>query len=144
MLDDVMQYDPEANGVWPELDVAYKQLVDVVIPRLLGVLQSEGRQITPALVHGDMWENNVGLGMKTGNPVLFDPECGYGHNEMGFGTWPCTWAYNVASPIYLRKYLCHTESSEPAEEWDDRNWLYSIYPYITDSAGCPGSLSRKM
>jgi protein-ribulosamine 3-kinase len=36
------------------------------------------------------------------------------------------------------------EPSEPVEEWDNRNRLYSIHPYMTDSAGHSGSLSRKM
>jgi protein-ribulosamine 3-kinase len=101
LLDDVMQYDREANGVWPELDAAYKQLVDVVIHRLLGVLQCGGRQITPALVHGDIWKNNIGLDMESGKLVVFDPGCVYAHNEMEFGTWRCTWAYHFASPTYI-------------------------------------------
>ena len=60
-LKDVMKYDNETNSPWPEFDAACTQLIDVVIPRLLGALQSDGRSITPSLIHGDFWERNVGI-----------------------------------------------------------------------------------
>ncbi|KAH7309169.1 Fructosamine kinase-domain-containing protein [Stachybotrys elegans] len=141
---DVIRYDNETNGPWPELAAACQQLVDVVIPRLLGVLQSEGRQITPSLIHGDLWENNVGTDMDTGNTIVFDPGSTYAHNEMEFGTWRCSWAFYFNSPVYMRSYQRLIPPSEPAEEWDDRNRLYSLHPYFTDSAGHAGSLSRKI
>lgn len=85
-LRDVIKYDNETNGVDSAYDAACKQLIDVVIPRLLGVLQSEGRSITPTLIHGDLWERNIGIDMETGGIVVFDPGCTYAHNEMEFGT----------------------------------------------------------
>lgn len=60
------RYDNEINGIWPELAAACKQLIDVVIPCLLGALQSDGRKIKPVLVHGDLWEHNVGVDMQSG------------------------------------------------------------------------------
>ncbi|GAW17445.1 hypothetical protein ANO14919_069020 [Xylariales sp. No.14919] len=143
-LKDVIGYDNETNGAWPELEAACNQLIDKVIPRLLGVLQSDGRDIKPSLIHGDLWERNVGIDMETGEPVLFDAGSTYAHNEMEFGTWRCSWAFYFNSPIYTRMYQQHIEPSEPAEEWDDRNRLYSIHPYLTDSAGHPGSGSRQL
>ena len=97
-LKDVIRYDNETNGPWPEYDAACRQLIDVVIPRLLGVLQADGREITPALVHGDLWEQNVGTDMETGQTIVFDPGCTYAHNEMEFGTWRCSWAFHFNSP----------------------------------------------
>jgi fructosamine-3-kinase len=143
-LQDVIKYDNETNGPWPEYDAACRQLIDVVIPRLLGALQADGREIRPALVHGDLWEQNVGTDMATGQTLVFDPGCTYAHNEMEFGTWRCSWAFYFNSPVYMRAYQRHIEPSEPVEEWDDRNRLYSIHPYLTDSAGHPGSPSRQM
>ncbi|KAI1214672.1 Fructosamine kinase-domain-containing protein [Annulohypoxylon truncatum] len=145
-LQDVIKYDNETNGVWPEYDAACKQLIDVVIPRLLGALQSDGRNITPSLIHGDLWERNIGIDMETGEPVLFDPGCTYAHHEMEFGTWRCTWAnyFNSNTRIYTRLYQRHIVPSNPVAEWDDRNRLYSIHPYLNDSAGHPGSISRQI
>ena len=143
-LKDVIKYDNETNGPWPEYDAACRQLIDVIIPRLLGALQSNGREIAPSLIHGDLWERNIGIDMETGRTVLFDPGCTYAHNEMEFGTWRCSWAFYFNSPIWMRLYQRQIKPSEPAEEWDDRNRLYSIHPYLNDSAGHPGSVSRQM
>ena len=44
----------------------------------------------------------------------------------------------------MRLYQRQFEPSEPVEEWDDRNRLDSIHPYLNDSAGHPGSVSRQM
>ncbi|KAL8768000.1 MAG: hypothetical protein Q9209_005671 [Squamulea sp. 1 TL-2023] len=143
-LKDVIKYDNETNGPWLEYDAACQQLIDAVIPRLLGALQSDGRDITPALIHGNVWERNIGIDMETGETVLFDAGGTYAHNEMEFGTWRCTWASYFSSPIYLRLYQRHIEPSDPVDEWDDRNRLYSIHPYLNDSAGHPGSFSRQI
>ncbi|KAH9904667.1 Fructosamine kinase-domain-containing protein [Xylariomycetidae sp. FL2044] len=136
-LKDVIRYDNETNGRWPEYDAACRQVIDGVIPKLLGALQSEGRQLRPSLIHGDLWEQNVGIDNETG-------EITYAHNEMEFGTWRCWWSTHFHSPIYQQIYQRHIEPSEPAEQWDDRNRLYSIHPYLNDSAGHPGSISRKI
>jgi protein-ribulosamine 3-kinase len=141
---DVIAYDSRTNGPWPEYDAAYKQLINGVIPRLLGALRSNGRSIEPALIHGDLWEQNVGTDKETGEVVLFDPGSTYAHNEMEFGRWRCSWAYHFNSPIYMQLYQRQVEPSEPVDEWDDRNRLYSLHPYLNDSAGHPGSGSRKM
>ena len=143
-LKDVLKYDDDTNGSWPELAAASEQLINVVIPRLLGALQSDGREIKPALIHGSLWEQNIGIDMETGDTIVFDPGSTYAHNEMEFGTWRCSWSYHFKSPIYMRFYQRHIEPSEPADEWDDRNRLYSIHPYLVDSAGHPGNPSRAL
>ena len=144
LLLDVIKYDNEANGSWAELDAASKQLIDVVIPRLLGALQSNGREIKPTLIHGDLWEENVGIDKETGNTIVFDPGSLYAHNEMEFGTWRCSWARYFKSPEYLHHYQRHIEPSEPAEEWDDRNRLYSIHPNLLGSAKHPETPYRAL
>ncbi|PSN69320.1 hypothetical protein BS50DRAFT_599592 [Corynespora cassiicola Philippines] len=141
-LKDVIRYDNANNGPWPELGLVCQQILERVIPRLLGALQSEGRSIEPVLIHGDLWEQNVGMDLKTGEDILFDPGSTYAHNEMEFGTWRCSWAFHFNSPTYMRIYQRHVEPSEPVDEWDDRNRLYSLHPYLNDSAGHPGSASR--
>ena len=51
----VLKLDTEANGVWPELEAAAEQVITGVIPRLLGILQAEGRELKASLIHGDCW-----------------------------------------------------------------------------------------
>jgi protein-ribulosamine 3-kinase len=60
LLRGVAKLDIETNGPQPELEAAAANMVDNVILRLLNVLQSDGRKIKPSLVHGDLWEGNVG------------------------------------------------------------------------------------
>ncbi|KAK8088445.1 hypothetical protein PG997_003406, partial [Apiospora hydei] len=143
LLEDLIKLDNEMNGPWPEYDRACKQLVDHVIPRLLGALESNERSIEPVLCHGDLWEGNVATDLETGKIIMFDPgEALYAHNEIEFGTWRCSWATHFTAPEYLRAYQRLIPPSEPVEEWDDRNRLYAIKCSLCDSAGHEGSKSR--
>ena len=56
LLRGVLEWDREANGTWVELDAAAEQVIRGVVPRLLGVLQADGRELKPSLIHGDCWE----------------------------------------------------------------------------------------
>jgi protein-ribulosamine 3-kinase len=158
-LEEVIGCDNEVIETWPGYDAACTQLIDIVIPRVLGVLQSEGRSIAPALIHGDLWEQNVGIKKDTNEAILFDPGRTYAHNEMEFGTWRCSWATyfrfrkrkkddeeermgreedDSELGRYLKLYKERVGESEPKEEWDDRNRLYSIHPNLNNCAGHPG------
>lgn len=47
-------------------------LLEKVIPRLLRPMETEGRSITPTLVHGDFWHGNTSTDVDTGAPLMFD------------------------------------------------------------------------
>ncbi|KAM0799473.1 hypothetical protein BDR22DRAFT_881198 [Usnea florida] len=122
----VMAEDVKTNGSWPDLEDTGARLVSHVIPRLVGALQIEGRSVKPCLIHGDLREGNTGTLDETGDIVLFDAGSYYAHNEMEIGDWRCP--YNkVNSKAYTDTYRKHHADSEPAQEWDDRNRLYSTY-----------------
>ncbi|TLS23923.1 hypothetical protein PpBr36_08241 [Pyricularia pennisetigena] len=144
LLKDVITYDNRVNPPWPEYDRACRIIIDRVIPRVLGALQSDGRTLEPVLIHGDVWEQNVGIDVETGETLIFDPGCTYAHNEMEFGTWRGSWASYFSNPIYQRLYQMKIPPSPPAEEWDDRNRIYAMHININDSAGHPGSTSRQV
>jgi hypothetical protein len=61
-----------------ELRAAY---FDKAIPRYLGPLESEGRSITPCLLHSDLWPGNVKPRTATAELCLFDACAYWGHNE---------------------------------------------------------------
>lgn len=44
-------------------------------------VENEGNEITPSLLHGDLWIGNSGATKEEG-PVLFDPASFFGHSEM--------------------------------------------------------------
>ena len=56
LLRGVLKHDTEANVIWPELEAAAVHIITGFIPRLLGVLQADGRELKPSLIHGDCWE----------------------------------------------------------------------------------------
>ncbi|CAJ2501121.1 Uu.00g039740.m01.CDS01 [Anthostomella pinea] len=141
--DGKMAHTVEWQDSWAEF---YKKLllgVCEVIPRLLGVLQENGRQIKPSIIHGDLWEGNMGINMETGNTLLFDAGSYFAYNEMELGHWRCEFSSHFRSPLYTRHYVENFTAAEPPEEFDDRNRLYSIKGAINYSAGHPGSQLRK-
>jgi len=138
------KWDVETNGTWPEYELAFETLVSTVIPRLLEPLQADGRDIKPTLVHGDLWEENVGINTETGEPIIYDPAVFYAHHEYELGMWRREIiAFDQA---YVKQYLLRNPPSEPAEQWDDRNRLYSIKFNISHSAHWEGmaNITRPM
>lgn len=76
-----IQWEQNIRGPDPEFDEVAEEFFKKVIPRLLRPLQTGGRNIKPALVHGDMWHGNVQIDIATQRLILFDACCCYGHNE---------------------------------------------------------------
>jgi len=144
LLKDVIKYDNLVNPLWPEYDSACQTIIEKVIPRVLGALESDGRSIEPVLIHGDVWEQNVGIDRETSQVLIFDPGCTYAHNEMEFGTWRGSWATYFNESEYQDHYQRHIPPSEPEDQWDDRNRMYALHININDSAGHPGSNSRRV
>ena len=139
----VLKLDTETNGRSPELEASAEQVIKEVIPRLCGVLQSEGRQIKASLIHGDLWSGNVGTRKGTGDIVFYDAGSYYAHNEMDLGSWRCSFCEHLRKPIYFESYFKNFEKAEPAEEWEDRNRLYSLKYHLNYSAGHPKSPIRE-
>ncbi|KAG8525534.1 uncharacterized protein KY384_009178 [Bacidia gigantensis] len=122
----VVDLDFEVNGYWKELAHLEEKIFTRIIPRLIGALESDGRSIKPSLIHADLWEGNTGTSYETGDIYIFDSGAFYAHNEMEIGDWRCN--YNkIHNKVYTRTYLRYYGPSEPKEEWDDRNRMYSIY-----------------
>lgn len=126
LLRHVANFDFEVNGMWDALEILEKRIFGQVIPRLIGILESDGRSIKPCLIHADLWEGNTGTVVETKNIYIFDSGAFYAHHEMEIGDWRCH--YNeINDSIYAETYKDNYEPSEPKQEWDDRNRMYSIY-----------------
>ncbi|KAK4888758.1 hypothetical protein LTR27_012405 [Elasticomyces elasticus] len=70
--------------------------------------------------------------LETGQAKIYDPAGFYAHNEYEFGMWR---SENVPfGRPYYRQYFRYIPPSEPKEQWDDRNKLYSIKFEVTCSA----------
>jgi protein-ribulosamine 3-kinase len=134
ILTALWKLDSEVNGSWAELDAAMERTLSHVIPRLIGILESNGRSIKPCLIHGDLWETNIGTDIETGNIYIFDAAAYYGHNEMETGIWRVA-HHRIKAEAYRKEYVQHYEKSEPVEEWDDRLKLYGVKTKLMYSAG---------
>lgn len=143
LLAEAYRQDTETNGLWPELDAVYKKIQSHVIPRLIGALEADGRKVEPVLIHGDMWDGNVGTDSNTGDPWIFDCAAYYAHNEMELGIWRAE-RHQLRAKVYRREYLRNFDRSEPEEEWDDRNRLYSAKTNFMHSACFVGSPARQL
>ena len=135
MLDTSFDHDRTANGAWYQLESAQKQVREVVTPRLLGVLEAEGRRILPSFIHGNLGEGNIGTERSTGKVFIFGSHGYYAHREMELGMW-ATEHHKMTSPRYLEEYSKHMQPSEPANEFEDRIRLYSLKYYFMYSANC--------
>ncbi|KAM7187409.1 Fructosamine kinase domain containing protein [Naviculisporaceae sp. PSN 640] len=126
---------------WPERFFPLADLVlEKVIPRLLEPLQSEaeGRSIKPSLVHGDLWDENTALDAKNGEPFIFDACSFYAHNEYEIGNWRAR-RHRLSGQEYVEGYKKVFAASEPVDEWDDRNLLYSLRFDLGAAVLIPGS-----
>lgn len=133
LLAEAYRQDAEVNGLWPEMDFLYRNVQSYLIPRLIGALESEGRSVTPVLIHCDMWDGNVGTDSSTGDPWIFDCAAYYAHNEMELGIWRAE-RHKLHEKQYRDAYLQLVDPSEPEEEFEDRILLYSAKTNFMNSA----------
>lgn len=142
LVAEAYRQDAETNGIWPELDEVFRRVQSDLIPRLIGALESQGRSITPVLIHGDMWDGNVGVD-EAGDPWIFDAAVYYAHNEMELGIWRAE-RHELRDEAYRDEYARVFEPSEPKEEWGDRGRLYSAKTNLMHSACVEGSKARRL
>lgn len=143
LLAEAYRQDTETNGLWLELDLAYRKVQSDLIPRLIGVLEKDGRKVRPVLIHGDMWDGNIGTDSSTGDPWIFDCAAYYAHNEMDLGIWRAE-RHHLRDKVYRNEYLRHISPSEPEDEFDDRNLLYSAKTNFMHSACFKESPARQL
>ncbi|KAI0107808.1 Fructosamine kinase-domain-containing protein [Nemania sp. FL0031] len=143
ILSRAMSLDLERHGPSREFS-AYKPLLfDIIIPRLLRPLETEGRSIKPCLIHGDIWDENCADDANTGEPFAFDAGSLYAHNEYEIGYWRPP-RHRLSNRTYIEEYKRHFPVSEPKEDWDDRHILYSMRFNISCSVLVPNSGQRQV
>lgn len=137
---DAARQNLEVNDVWPEFNEVCTQTIERVIPRLIGALEINGRTLRPCFIHGDLWEGNTGTD-GSGKIYIFDAGGYYAHNEMELGMWRCR-RHKLNEPKYRKAYFQKVPISEPIQEVDDRNRLYSIREDLVHSTCHKGAIER--
>ncbi|KAI1078787.1 Fructosamine/Ketosamine-3-kinase [Whalleya microplaca] len=143
LMHGVYRLDVEVNGFWSELDDAMKITLENLIPRLLDPLTANGRSIKPCLIHGDLWESNIGTDTLTSKLYIFDACAYYAHHEKEIGIWRCE-HHEMKDQKYRNEYFKHFGPSEPLGEVDDRNRPYPVETLFINSAHFPGAKTRQI
>ena len=121
-----------------KFDIVCKLILERVVPRLLLPLQENGRSLKPSLIHGDCWDGNTATDAKTGGAIVFDVCSFYGHNEYDTGNWRAP-RHKLSDKKYIDNYKKVFPVSEPVEDWDARNLLYSLTFNIGNAISIPWS-----
>lgn len=79
-----------------------------------------GLEITPSLLHGDLWNGNTAQD-KEGNPVVFDPASYYGHDEMDLSIATMFGGFSAGF------YTAYHEIIPKAPGFEERQRLYRLY-----------------
>ena len=143
MVRGAMDLNRERNGTWRNLEQVVDRPITHVVPQVLRPLETDGRAVKPTLIHGDLWDGNFGIEIETGNIYVFDASGYYAHNEMEIAMWRGTFNKVLSSKVYLNAYLSRMGISEPVEQFEDRNRIYSCYMTLHESACHSGSIFRE-
>lgn len=138
-----MALNKERNGDWKNLEQLVDRLITHVVPQVLGPLEADGRVVKPTLIHGDLWDGNVGTSLENGELYFFDASVYYAHNEMEIAMWRARFCKTLSAKAYLNSYLSRMGISEPVEQFEDRNRIYSCYMTLHESACHNGSSFRE-
>jgi protein-ribulosamine 3-kinase len=101
------RWEQNLHGRHEELQNLSDQILQTILPDLLGRLEDHGRMVRPVLLHGDLHDGNVGLSRRTGRPMIYDPASFYGHHEYELGAWNLE--RNVIGRAYIDRYLTHDD-----------------------------------
>ncbi|KAL8643914.1 MAG: hypothetical protein Q9226_008042 [Calogaya cf. arnoldii] len=143
LLKGAIRLNTEINGPWKNLEQRIDRLITHVVPLVLEPLESDGRTVEPCLIHGDLWDGDIGTDSQTGEIYIFDASAHYAHYEMEIAMWRGKFNKVVNSEIYLNNYLSRMGVSEPKEQFDDRSRIYSVYHTLHESACHKGSSFRQ-
>lgn len=127
----LFEYEKAARGPSEELEQLIEPYFEKVCPRLLRPLETNGRHITPVLIHGDLWLGNMAVEAETGDPFIFDAASLWGHNECEsqprFSTESCvfTRSFRVAFP-FCKLALLMFEPEDTDRETDELSYMRPI------------------
>jgi protein-ribulosamine 3-kinase len=128
--------EEQVQGPSEEISALTPILYEKVCPRLLRPLETEGRTLSPALLHGCLRPGFIGVHATNNQPCIFAASSFWGHNEYDIAIWRVA-RYHMRR--FIQEYFNYYPCSPPTEDWDDRNLLYSLRADLHDSIMYPGT-----
>ncbi|KAK4102555.1 hypothetical protein N658DRAFT_423685 [Parathielavia hyrcaniae] len=129
-MSDYLEREDAAHNGEPheELERLRPLFLEKVLPRYLRPLETNGRSVTPCLIHADLWPGNVKYMNDGETACMYDACAMWGHNEVDLGVFRNP-RYPFGKP-YLKEYWKRVPISEPEEDVDNRNTLYMLRSQI--------------
>jgi protein-ribulosamine 3-kinase len=90
------------------------------LPDLHAVLSQRSDEISPSLLHGDLWSGNV-MSSGAGDPVLIDPAVYYGDREADLGM---TELFGGFPSVF---YAAYSAQLPLADGYEERRDIYNLY-----------------
>ncbi|KAG5974828.1 hypothetical protein E4U55_008041 [Claviceps digitariae] len=124
------------QGSDAELRSTVDAVADRVVPRLIG--EDTVKDMTPVVVHGDLWSGNYGVGRVDGGEearqeaLVFDPAAVYAHSEYELGMMRMFGG--GFGGRFWEEYEELVPRAEPRGEWEDRLLLYELYHHLNHFA----------
>ncbi|KAJ5714850.1 Fructosamine/Ketosamine-3-kinase [Penicillium malachiteum] len=143
LIKGAMAPNKERNGDWKDLEQLIDRLITHVVPQVLGPLEANGQTVKPTLIHGNLWDENIGISLENGRIYAFDACSHYAHHEMEIAIWRTKSCKILRDKKYLDSYLSLMGISEPVEQFEDRNRIYTCYLALHASACHHGSYFRE-
>ena len=143
LLRGAMKLNRDINGPWKDLQECTDRLISHVVPALLDPLTEDGRVIKPTLIHGDLWDGNIGTDTATGEIYAFDACAYYAHHEMEIAIWRGDPSKVLGRQEYTDAYVKIMGKSEPVKDFEDRGKLYCAYMNLHASACHGGGIFRE-
>ncbi|KAI0267233.1 Fructosamine/Ketosamine-3-kinase [Russula aff. rugulosa BPL654] len=112
----------EGRGGYSDLCRKGQAIRARVIPALLRPLR-----IRPVLLHGGLWSGTTGTDSTTGEPVIFDASCVYGHNEADLAT---PHLFEGMPESFFEAYHNNMPKTEPVEQYELRLDLYLLFHHL--------------
>ncbi|KAI9512539.1 Fructosamine/Ketosamine-3-kinase [Russula earlei] len=112
----------ESRGGYSDLCRKGQDVRARVIPALLRPLR-----IKPVLLHGGLWSGGAGTDATTGEPVVFDASCVYGHHEADLAA---PRMFEGMPQSFFDSYHNHMPITEPVGQYELRGDLYELFHHL--------------
>ncbi|KAI1368854.1 Fructosamine/Ketosamine-3-kinase [Xylaria arbuscula] len=131
----LLHQEEAIHGVDEKYSELQTTFFDVVIPTYLRPLESDGRSVTPCLIHSNLWPGNIKPRRGSDTVCMFDSCACWGHHEAELGVC-LNPRYDMGRP-YIEEYLKHMPISEPVEDFDTRIAIYAMKQHVVLSIAYP-------
>ncbi|KAI0871611.1 Fructosamine kinase-domain-containing protein [Hypoxylon argillaceum] len=124
----LLDQDKDLHGLDEEYSKLQATFFDDVTPAYLGPLQSNGRSISPCLIHSNLWRHNIKPRVNSDDVCMMNSVACWGHHEAELAV--CRSPKYGLGESYIEEYLKYMPKSEPAEDFDTRNAIYAMRHHV--------------